>query len=92
MFGYKLSTPTPILETMYMFDIILQYKELEKILKQENGEGDGENVQQNKIEEYQNDMKSQMNSYKSQMTSTLPSMPNFGNINSLTSGFKMPKY
>ena len=91
IFAYKLSTPQPLLESMYMYDIIFQYNELEKILKQENGEGDGENTYQNKMDEYQNNMKSQMDSYKNNMSSQLPSMPNIGNLNNLTSGFKMPK-
>ena len=75
-----------------MYDIMLQYKELEKIMKQENGEGDSENNFENKIDEYQTNMKTQMDSYKSNMSSTMPSIPNIGNFNSITSGFKMPKY
>ena len=101
IFGYKLNTPTPLLETMYMYDIILQYKELEKIIKQENGEGDGENPYENKMNEYQDNMKTQMDNYKSQFSSSMPntsslpstnSLPNVGNLSSISSGFKMPKF
>lgn len=93
MFGYKLSTPQPLLETMYMYDIVFQYKELGEILKKENGDSDGDNTYQNKVEEYQNNMKTQMDSYKSQMNMSVPNLSsgNLGNIGNLTSGFKMPK-
>ena len=78
---------------MYMYDILLQYKELEKILKQENGEGDTDNPYENKINEYQSNMKTQMDSYKSQMSSTMPSISgNTPSLSNLTSGFKMPKF
>lgn len=88
-----------MLEGMFMYDILLQYKELEKIMKKENGEGDGENPYESKMDEYKNDMKSQMDSYKSQFNSSLPShsslpstssLPNMNNLGNLTSGFKMP--
>ena len=94
MFAYKLSTPLPLLEKMYMYDIVLEYKELENIMKEENGEGgESENVYKNKMDEYKSDMDSQMDKYKSQIpsipsTSSLPSISNFGN---LQNSFKMPK-
>lgn len=99
IFAYKMSTPTPILEQMYMYDIILQYKELGEIIKKENGEGDGSESYEKKMEEYKNDMSSKMDSFKSGFSSNMPNinglsnMPNISNINvpSLSSGFKMPK-
>lgn len=93
-----MSTPTPLLEKMYMYDIILEYKKLGEIIKQENGEGNGESSYEKKMEEYKNDMSSSMDSYKNKFSSSMPnlngsSMPNMSNFNmsSLTSGFKMPK-
>ena len=92
-----MSTPTPLLEKMYMYDIILQYKKLGEFIKQENGESNGESSYEKKMEEYKNDMSSSIDSYKNKFSSSMPnlngSMPNMSNFNmsSLTSGFKMPK-
>lgn len=92
IFAYKLNTPQPLLETMYMYDIIFQYNKLEEILKQENGEGDGINSYEEKANNYQNNMQSQMNDYKKHVSSSMPNISNIGNINfGNFSGFKMPK-
>lgn len=94
MFAYKLSTPLPLLEQMFMFDIMLQYKELENIMKQENGDESGtKNDFESKMDDYKSDMESHMNDYKSQFSTSMPnfnsgSMPNLSNI---SSGFSMPK-
>lgn len=93
-----MNTPTPLLEKMYMYDIILQYKKLGEIIKQENGEGDGENAYEKKMDEYKNDMTSSMESYKSKINSSMPNLNsnitsmNLFNVPSLTSGLKMPKF
>ena len=91
MFAYKLNTPLPMLEKMYMYDIILEYKELEKIMKQENGEGNENDMYTKQMDEYKGNIDSQMSSYKSNMSNSLPKLPNTMNMSSLTSGFKMPK-
>ena len=79
-----------------MYDIILQYKELNRILKIENGEGEEGNKYEEKMEEYKNDMSNTMESYKDKFSAnmpnmnSIPNMPNFGNMSSFTSGLKMP--
>lgn len=96
MFAYKLNTPSPILQEMYMYDIILEYKKLGEILKQENGENTEGNSYEKKMDEYKNEMSSSMDSYKNKFNNTMPKLngnfSNIGNINipSLTSGIKMP--
>lgn len=92
MFAYKLNTPLPLLEDMYMYDIVLMFNKLNEILKKENGEDSESNTYDNKINEYQSNMNSQINDYKSQISSSMPKMPNnLSNIGNLTAGFKMPK-
>ena len=79
-----------------MYDIILEYKKLNEIMKKENGE-EGENTYEGKMEEFKNDMSSSMEDYKSKFNSAMPNMngsiPSMSNFNqsSLTAGFKMPK-
>ena len=65
MFAYKLNTPLPLLEDMYMYDIVLMFNKLNEILKKENGEDGESNTYDNKINEYQSNMNSQINDYKS---------------------------
>lgn len=89
MFAYKLNTPLPMLEQMQWLDIIIMYKELADIIKQENGEGDGNNQMQ-QFEDMKSNMDADYSSKMNQMKSSMPKIntPNFG---SLTSGLKIPK-
>ena len=69
-----------------MYDIILQYKELGEIIKKENGEGDGSESYEKKMEEYKNDMSSKMDSFKSGFSSNMPNingLSNMTNINNI---------
>ena len=89
MFAYKLNTPLPMLEQMQWLDIIIMYKELADIIKQENGEGDGNNQMQ-QFEDMKSNMEADYSSKMNQMKLGMPKI-NVPNFNSLTSGLKMPK-
>ena len=89
MFAYKLNTPLPMFEQMQWLDIIIMYKELADIIKQENGEGDGNNQMQ-QFEDMKSNMEADYSSKMNQMKSGMPKI-NVPNFNSLTSGLKMPK-
>lgn len=93
MFAYKLNTPLPVLEEMYMYDIVLMFGKLSEIIKKENGEDGESNPYENKFNEYKENMDSQMSNYKSQISSSMPKIPsNLSNVGSLTAGLKMPKF
>lgn len=74
-------------EQMQWLDIIIMYKELADIIKQENGEGDGNG--NSKYQEMMNDMKDDYSNKFNEMKSSMPKMPT--NFNSMTAGLKMPK-
>lgn len=74
-------------EQMQWLDIIIMYKELANIIKQENGEGDGNG--NSKYTEMMDNIKDDYSSKFNEMKSSMPKIPT--NFNSMTAGLKMPK-
>lgn len=77
-FSKEFNTPEPILREMYWYDVIMMMQRYNELMD----ENKSDNQYTEQIEKQQEEYKNQMNNIK---------MPSF-NMNSITSGIKMPTF